>query len=492
LEREAPAYEAKEPVEDWEPRKYVISTADILRERAPALLQHAANGAVSGEIAGLEKYPEATAASSTFAQAPVAAEEFASAETPRQVETPMAVAAEREVTLADILREPPTMPAEPQVAVPVEAVVPAAAVEPHVAAAMEAPVPAATVAEPVELAVNPIPEAVVAVVPVEARAEQVDPAPPVQSVAAEAISENPGEPLRVAAVEPLAEAPVAQVQAAGEIMPNPEPKKEEAPASTALVAEPKSNVIAMGAEQGANRPRGKRMTRAKRDQVVTIADICRDWVLEEMLEKTGGAGEIDGEEDLQEELEDLIEGISAEPAESVFAHEGIWGNPGRLEGAGQDEGAVSEQAEQTTGLVASEGLTEMEGSQPGVQGSGVKALLRLGSLLPWLARDFPVVESEKKQQSTALTQEVRDEVAGMRLVQHEIRSTVHDHSLQLKRVEEQLSRVRETLVEEASETADLVDTVKTTNRAVAMFGVGVCLLLVVMLAMLVVLVMHGR
>jgi hypothetical protein len=113
-------------------------------------------------------------------------------------------------------------------------------------------------------------------------------------------------------------------------------------------------------------------------------------------------------------------------------------------------------------------------------------------MLPWLARDFPVVESVNKPQSNALTQEVRDEVAGVRLVQNEIRSTVHDHSLQLKRVEEQLSRVRETLVEEASETADLVDTVKTTNRAVTLFGVGVCVVLLVMLAMLVVLVMHSR
>jgi hypothetical protein len=252
----------------------------------------------------------------------------------------------------------------------------------------------------------------------------------------------------------------------------------------------------MGAEPAANRPRAKRMTRAKRDQVVTIADICRDWVLEEMLDKAAGPGEIGDEEDLAEELQELIESTSPEPAESVFAHEGIWGNPGRLEGAGQGAGPVSEQPEQpeqTAALMASEGTSEVEEVRPGgVQSSGVKALLKLGSMLPWLARDFPVVESVNKPQNNALTQEVRDEVAGMRLVQNEIRSTVHDHSLQLKRVEEQLSRVRETLVEEASETADLVDSVKTTNRAVTLFGVGVCLLLVFMMGMLVYLVMHNR
>ncbi len=176
----------------------------------------------------------------------------------------------------------------------------------------------------------------------------------------------------------------------------------------------------------------------------------------------------------------------------MFAHEGIWGNPGRLEVAGQSESALAEQPEQSSALVASEGTTEVEEARPAVQSSGVKALLKLGSMLPWLARDFPVVESVNKPQSNALTQEVRDEVAGMRLVQNEIRSTVHDHSLQLKRVEEQLSRVRETLVEEASETADLVDSVKTTNRAVTMFGVGVCLLLLFMLGMLVFLIMHNR
>lgn len=549
LEREAPAYAAEQRVENWEePQKYVISSADILRESAPALVQQYSNGAAADGTAGLESHAEAMAASSTVIETAWAGEASA------VVETPIAVEPEREVTPADISREAPPVeislaPAEPLVAEAVQPVVPAEAVaEPapvelvanavSVSAEQAAAMPAEEMPARPEL-VNSVPAAqnvaveaitkdsaeplgvaaanTVASPPVaeiqaagevlgrsetkkeEAPApmtlvpEPVNIVPAAQNAAAEAIAKDSAEPLRIVTANTVASPPIAEIQAAGEVLGKSETKKEEAPASMALVPEPKPNVVTMGAEQAASRPRAnaKRMTRAKRDQVVTIADICRDWVLEEMLEKTD-TGEIDDEEGLQDELEDLIEGISPQPAESVFAHEGIWGNPGRLEGAGQVEGTLSERPEQAAGLMASEGMTEVEEARPGVQSSGVKALLRLGSLLPWLARDFPVVESANKPQNNALTQEVRDEVAGMRLVQHEIRSTVHDHSLQLKRVEEQLSRVRETLVEEASETSDLVDTVKTTTKAVTMFGIGVCALLLFMLAMLLMLVMHGR
>jgi hypothetical protein len=120
--------------------------------------------------------------------------------------------------------------------------------------------------------------------------------------------------------------------------------------------------------------------------------------------------------------------------------------------------------------------------------SGMKALLRLGTLLPWLAREMEA----GNDQNAALTQEVRHEVSGMRLVQYEIRSTVHDHSLQLKRVEEQLTRVREAVTAEQSGTADLVESVKSTTKVVSMVGVGICVMLVAILGLVTFMVMHGR
>ena len=133
----------------------------------------------------------------------------------------------------------------------------------------------------------------------------------------------------------------------------------------------------------------------------------------------------------------------------------------------------------------------MEAAREEVRSSGVKSLLKLGSMLPWLARDVPAVGG-KSPENTALAQEVRHEVAGMRVVQQEIRTTVHDHSLQLRRVEDQLGRVRESLVAEAAGSQDLVTSVKSTTRTVQVVGIAVCALLGFVLVMVMLLFLHSR
>lgn len=283
--------------------------------------------------------------------------------------------------------------------------------------------------------------------------------------------------------------PAAEADAAPEIAVSPEvaaepestgtePAKPEviSAAQTVVEAPAQTEQSAAAGEQSTNLVPVER--RKRKRPSVSIADICRDWVVEEM-EANGGVAEAEEyeEDDDFPSQEDTI----VQTPESVFAHEGIWGNTGT-------PGMTGENGQQSA-------IPEIEGA--GAKGqarsgnrdsSGMKALLRLGTLLPWLAREMEA----GNDQNAALTQEVRHEVSGMRLVQYEIRSTVHDHSLQLKRVEEQLTRVRESIQAETSGTEELVETVKSTTKAISFMGIGIISVLVVLLGMMVFLIMHSR
>lgn len=288
------------------------------------------------------------------------------------------------------------------------------------------------------------------------------------------------------AVEPLVIAPAAPeiaasvessgpvIEAGAEPAAAPEvlaPASGAVPDAQAQVADQASGTPAAGGEQGTNLVKVER--RKRKRPSVSIADICRDWVIDEM-EANGGVPE---PQEMEEEEDFLAEDSIVQTPESVFAHEGIWGNTA----AGADGGQLPNIPEIESGAAA-------QAQAKKANSSGMKALLRLGTLLPWLAREMEA----GNDQNAALTQEVRHEVSGMRLVQYEIRSTVHDHSLQLKRVEEQLTRVRESIAEEQSGTAELVESVKSTTKVVSMVGVGLCAMLVAILGLVMFMVLHGR
>lgn len=77
------------------------------------------------------------------------------------------------------------------------------------------------------------------------------------------------------------------------------------------------------------------------------------------------------------------------------------------------------------------------------------------------------------------------------MVQYEIRSTVHDHSLQLKRMEEQLTRVREVMESESSEHGELTESVMATVKLVRMLGMGLGALLLTLIVMVGLILVHG-
>jgi hypothetical protein len=131
-------------------------------------------------------------------------------------------------------------------------------------------------------------------------------------------------------------------------------------------------------------------------------------------------------------------------------------------------------------------LEEMKGIEKirpeGLQ-TTLKTLMRLGSVLPWVARVSPLLEAAAgREPAAAVALEVRQEVSSLRLTQQEIRTTVEDHSLQLKRMEGQLSRIRESLERSGGE--ELAQSVESTAKLVRFAGIGLGVLLLVVIIMM--------
>ncbi len=118
-----------------------------------------------------------------------------------------------------------------------------------------------------------------------------------------------------------------------------------------------------------------------------------------------------------------------------------------------------------------------------------KAMMRLGSMMPWLSRFSPMFEGGEQ---SALSKEVRHEVSGLRLLQYEIKTTIQDHSLQLKRLEDELTKVRESVESDSTDGARVMESMKSTARLVRMVGIGIGALLLVLILMIAIMMAHGR
>ena len=180
---------------------------------------------------------------------------------------------------------------------------------------------------------------------------------------------------------------------------------------------------------------------------------------------------------------------TAHQPESVFAREGFWN------GSAPGEVAASEEAPLNVDMKPSYPAAEEqhldESSKPPEEWvSAWKALLRIGSVLPWMAKTLPAGETGLSADAGAPA-EVRQDVAGLRLVQYEIRTTVQDHTLQLKRMDEQLGRIRESLESKSSD-SDLVENVESMSRLVRIVGAGLGGLVLVLILLVAILLAHGR
>ncbi len=238
---------------------------------------------------------------------------------------------------------------------------------------------------------------------------------------------------------------------------------------------------------------------------ITSADISRDSdfytagsevsaAVAEVTSDEAGTGAIEPpESDADISHEPQPESIAAKTdavdgPEGVFARKDFLWGPERRKPVDGDEDTYT--GPERRYPVPKE-LQQLEGRPEGWN-AAVKTLLRLGSVLPWLVRVLPMLEGNVgKDQSTGLSHEVRHEVADLRLVQYELRTAVQDQSLQLKRVEDQLTRIRQSLEPDSSQRSGLDATVKSTVKLVRLMGIGVGALLLVLIVMVAILMAHG-
>jgi hypothetical protein len=137
-----------------------------------------------------------------------------------------------------------------------------------------------------------------------------------------------------------------------------------------------------------------------------------------------------------------------------------------------------------------EELRKMVKEQPETVGATWKTLLRFGSVLPWLSRTLPVFEAgARAEQSTGFLQEVRHEVSDLRGGQVELRTALQENSAQLKKMDEQLTRIRTTIDHRDGE--DLSEMVRSTAKWLRIGGIGFGVVLVTLIVM-VAMVMAGK
>jgi hypothetical protein len=120
-----------------------------------------------------------------------------------------------------------------------------------------------------------------------------------------------------------------------------------------------------------------------------------------------------------------------------------------------------------------------------------KALLQIKSILPYVSRLLPLLDiGLGHAQNSSISNELRQDVTSIQTSQRDVRVAIQDQSLQLKRFEEQLVRMREASEKNAFEQAEMVEDVKSIGNLVRAVGAGLAVLLVVLILMVGALLLH--
>lgn len=177
---------------------------------------------------------------------------------------------------------------------------------------------------------------------------------------------------------------------------------------------------------------------------------------------------------------------------------------GKIAGGEVEKGLGKPQAPADHGYFGSylgpDEVEEIEKAKPDGWSQSWRTLIRLGSALPWLSRALPALEAGMGGQvgppaapqggaAPGASAEMQQDVAGMRLVQYEIRTTVQDHAAHLKRMEEQLTRVRESVESKAAQ-KELTENVQSAMKMVKLVGIGLGGLLVLLIVLAVMMIMR--
>jgi len=113
-----------------------------------------------------------------------------------------------------------------------------------------------------------------------------------------------------------------------------------------------------------------------------------------------------------------------------------------------------------------------------------KVLLQLKPLLPHFTRLLPLLDvALGPVQNAGLSNEVRQTVAKIQAIQRDLNIAAQDQSLQLKLLEEELTRLREASEKQAVAQTRLAEGVESLAELVRIAGIGLGLLLVALIVM---------
>ena len=144
--------------------------------------------------------------------------------------------------------------------------------------------------------------------------------------------------------------------------------------------------------------------------------------------------------------------------------------------AGRGAAATDEQTDLETVALSLPSMRELEHNPMW------KALLQFRAFLPYIARLLEM--SSPPQQSTAVSTELRNEVrqsvGALEASHRDLRLAVQDQTLEMKRIEESVTRTREASERNAAEVTELVEDVRS-MRSLVKVALGILVMLVVTL-----------
>ena len=123
----------------------------------------------------------------------------------------------------------------------------------------------------------------------------------------------------------------------------------------------------------------------------------------------------------------------------------------------------------------------------GAEDTGMlKALLQMRMMMPYLSRMMDPPGHEPGM--AALSTELKQSVGELQLAQRDLRMTVQEQLVQMKRVEEEMNRTREATERNASESTELVEDMKSmrslVQKSAGVLGILLTILIFLMVWML--------
>ncbi|GGG98363.1 hypothetical protein [Silvibacterium dinghuense] len=127
-----------------------------------------------------------------------------------------------------------------------------------------------------------------------------------------------------------------------------------------------------------------------------------------------------------------------------------------------------------------------------------RALTQLKAIVPFLTRLAPLLDArflpllellgmghgqQNQQQNLAATRELREGVTGLQSGQRDLRLTLQSQAVEIQRLEDQVSRLREAAEKTNLEHSELVEDVKSLGSLVRTVGAALAVLLVILILM---------